>query len=53
MAFSTDTDEAPRMTRAVQALIAITVAIYFVQVAALGDRDVWNRLAFQRSDQTP
>ena len=28
MAFSTDTDEAPRMTRAVQALIAITVALF-------------------------
>ncbi len=52
MAFSTDTDEHPRMTRAVQALIAITVAIYFLQVAALGDRDVWNWLAFQRADLT-
>ena len=52
MAFSTDSDESPRMTRAVQALIAITVAIYFLQVAALGDRDVWNWLAFERSDLT-
>jgi len=52
MAFSTDTDESPRMTRAVQALIAITVAIYFLQVAALGDRDVWNWLAFERGDLT-
>ena len=52
MAFSTDNDESPRMTRAVQALIAITVAIYFLQVAALGDRDVWSWLAFQRTDLT-
>lgn len=52
MAFSTDSDESPRMTRAVQALIAITVAIYFLQVAALGERDVWSWLAFQRSDLT-
>ena len=52
MAFSTDSDESPRMTRAVQALIAITVAIYFLQVAALGERDVWGWLAFQRSDLT-
>jgi membrane associated rhomboid family serine protease len=52
MAFSTDTDESPRMTRAVQALIAITVAIYFLQVAALGERDVWSWLAFERSDLT-
>ena len=52
MAFSTDTDESPRMTRAVQALIAITVAIYFLQVAALGERDVWSWLAFKRSDLT-
>lgn len=52
MAFSTDSDESPRMTRAVQALIAITVAIYFLQVAALGERDVWSWLAFQRGDLT-
>jgi membrane associated rhomboid family serine protease len=52
MAFSTDTDEYPRMTRAVQALIAISVAIYFLQVAALGDRDVWHWLAFERGDLT-
>lgn len=52
MAFSTDTDEYPRMTRAVQGLIAISVAIYFLQVAALGDRDVWHWLAFERGDLT-
>ena len=52
MAFSTDTDEAPRMTRAVQALIVITVAIYFLQVTVLGSRDVWNWLAFKQGDLT-
>lgn len=52
MAYSTDTDERPRMTRAVQALIAISVAIYFLQVAAFGETDVWNWLAFRRSDLT-
>jgi membrane associated rhomboid family serine protease len=40
------------MTRAVQGLIAITVAIYFLQVAAFGEADVWNWLAFRRSDLT-
>ena len=52
MAFSTETDEAPRMTRAVQALIAISVAIYFLQMTVLGRADVDNWLAFKRNDLT-
>jgi membrane associated rhomboid family serine protease len=51
MAFSTDTEQdAPRMTRAVQALIAINVAIYFLQVALVGNKDMWAWLAFDRGD---
>ena len=52
MAFSTETDEAPRMTRAVQALIAISVAIFFLQMTVLGRDDVANWLAFKRNDLT-
>ncbi|NUQ21291.1 MAG: rhomboid family intramembrane serine protease [Gemmatimonadaceae bacterium] len=52
MAFSTDTDEAPRMTRAVQALIVITVAIYFLQMTVVQPRDIWSWLAFKQGDLT-
>jgi len=51
MAFSTETEnDAPRMTRAVQGLIAINVAIYFLQVALVGNKDMWGWLAFDRGD---
>ena len=33
MAYLSETEDAPRMTRAVQVLIAITVTIYFLQVS--------------------
>ena len=52
MAFSTETDEAPRMTRAVQALIVITVAIYFLQMTVVQPRDIWGWLAFKQGDLT-
>ena len=52
MAFSTETDEAPRMTRAVQALIVITVAIYFLQMTVVQPRDLWGWLAFKQGDLT-
>lgn len=52
MAFSTETDEAPRMTRAVQALIVITVAIYFLQMTVVQPRDIWSWLAFKQGDLT-
>lgn len=51
MAFSTETEtERPRMTRAVQALIAINVAIFFLQIALVGNADMWGWLAFDRGD---
>lgn len=51
MAYSTDTEnDAPRMTRAVQGLIAANVAIYFLQVALVGNKDMWGWLAFDRGD---
>lgn len=52
MDFTTDTEERPRMTRAVQGLIAITVAIYFLQVAVVRDTDIWGWLAFERGNLT-
>ena len=51
MSFSTESEtERPGMTRAVQALIAINVAIYFLQIALVGDADMWGWLAFDRGD---
>jgi membrane associated rhomboid family serine protease len=51
MAFSTETEnDAPRMTRAVQGLIAINVAVFFLQIALVGNRDMWGWLAFDRGD---
>lgn len=42
--------ETPRITPAVQWLIAINVAIYFLQLALFGDANMWRWLAFTWSD---
>ena len=52
MAYLSETEDAPRMTRAVQVLIAITVAIYFLQVSIVQPADVATWLAFDRGDLT-
>lgn len=44
--FSDDV-EAPRLTRAVQWLIAINVAVYFVQLTVVGDTNMLPALGFQ------
>jgi membrane associated rhomboid family serine protease len=45
-----DDTDAPRMTRAVQWLIAINVAIYFLQLTVVGARNMEFALGFQVSD---
>jgi membrane associated rhomboid family serine protease len=53
MSFSTtDEHEYPRLTPAVQWLIAINVAIYFLQLTILGPENVQRALAFEVSDLT-
>lgn len=47
VSYSNDEIEAPRLTGAVQALIAINVAIYFVQLTVVGDRNMIPALGFQ------
>src|SRR5919201_1767752 len=42
--------ETPRMTPAVQWLIAINVAIYFLQLTIVRPEDMWGWLAFRWSD---
>lgn len=42
--------EPPRMTRAVQWLIAINVAIYFLQLTVVGERNMLPALGFQARD---
>ncbi|MFN2399887.1 MAG: rhomboid family intramembrane serine protease [Gemmatimonadaceae bacterium] len=48
----TQESEGPRMTAAVQALIAINVAIFFLQLTVVSDVDVWRALGFQLRDLT-
>lgn len=42
--------EPPRMTRAVQWLIAINVAVYFLQLTVVGERNMLPALGFQAED---
>lgn len=48
MTFSTDEQDYPRITPAVQWLIAISVAIYFVQLTFVGADDMMMALGFQK-----
>lgn len=51
MAWSpTDEQDAPRLTPAVQALIAINIAVYFVQSTVVQPADMANALGFQMRD---
>jgi rhomboid family protein len=45
-----DDTEYPRLTRAVQALIAINVAIFFLQVTVVGEQNMLPALGFQARD---
>lgn len=45
-----DANSAPRITRAVQWIIAINVAVYFLQLTVLRAEDVQLALGFQRND---
>ncbi len=47
---STDEQDAPRLTPAVQALIAINIAVYFVQSTVVQPADMANALGFQMRD---
>lgn len=49
---SIDEPEVPRLTPAVRWLIAINVAVYFVQLTLLGSANTWHALAFEVSDLT-
>ncbi|GAC1477326.1 MAG: rhomboid family intramembrane serine protease [Gemmatimonadaceae bacterium] len=46
----TDDQDRPRITPAVQALIAANVFIYFVQLTVVSEADMWGALAFQMKD---
>ena len=53
MAFtSVDEQEAPRLTPAVQWLIALNVAVFFIQLTLVGPADVQRALAFEVRDLT-
>ena len=53
MAYSiTDERDYPRITPAVQWLIAINVAIFFLQLTVVRDADVWRALGFELRDLT-
>jgi rhomboid family protein len=53
MAFtSVDEQEAPRLTPAVQWLIALNVAVFFIQLTLVGQADVQRALAFEVRDLT-
>ncbi len=53
MAFSiSDEQDYPRITPAVQWLIALNVAIYFLQLTIVRDADMWAALGFKLTDLT-
>ena len=47
---TTDEHDYPRITPAVQALIAINVAIYFLQLTLVGPENMWKWLGFEMRD---
>ena len=53
MAYSiSDEQDYPRITPAVQWLIAINVAIFFLQLTVVRDADMWGALGFELRDLT-
>ena len=52
MSFSAEDQDSPRLTPAVQWLIAINIAIYFLQLTLFGDQNTAHALAFERYDLT-
>jgi membrane associated rhomboid family serine protease len=50
MPYSTDEPQAPRLTPAVQALVAINVAIYFLQLTVVSASDMTALLGFHSGD---